>query len=573
MKVLLTTLNAKFVHTTLALRYLYHFCRADYPELFWREFNINQNLSWVCGEIYQEHSEVIAFSCNIWNIDLILILAKRLKTLNPNLVIILGGPEVSADPEAILRENPAVDFVVVGEGELTFKEYLSEFAKEKPLWSLVKGLVYREGTHIIKNISRPLIDDLAIIPCPYPDDLTPLRHNLVYYETSRGCPFNCQYCLSANDGGVRFFSWDRVTQDLLRFINAGIVRVKFLDRSFNCNPNWAKQIWRFLMSHPGKTNFHFEIVGELIDEESIELLSLAPPGLFQFEIGVQTTNSHALELVKRKMDFTQLKNQVGKLLTKRNVFVHLDLIAGLPAEDYQSFGMTFNDNMAIRPDQLQLGFLKLLKGSGLRERAAEFGYIYTMETPYEVLANHWISYPELLRLKVIEDLLERYYNSGRFASSLEFLFRQFSSPFQMFEELADWWKAQGFDEYSHKDKNLYRYLLEFYQTFFDNNDQILRNFLKYDLLSWEHLVELPEWAGKISSDLKELSYRFWLDNRNIDHLIPEFRELTIREIQRRVLLAEFDFNPLSLNFQTLSRESHLLLFIYTEKKAKVVRIK
>lgn len=579
MKVFLTTLNAKFVHTALSLWYLYHYARANLGninrdlELQFREFNINQDLNWVCGEIYSERADAIGFSCNIWNIELILVICRRIKQLAPKTIIILGGPEASAGPEQLLAQYPAVDFIVVGEGESTFTEWLKELSKNQPDWSSVNGLVYREADRILTNSARTLIDDLGVLPFPYPEDLTPFRRKLVYYETSRGCPYNCQYCLSANERQVRYFPLKRVQQELLRFVTAEIAQVKFVDRSFNCNPDRAKQIWRFLLEYPGKTNFHFEIIGDLLDDESIDILSLAPPGLFQFEIGVQSTNPRTLELVHRKMDFVRLSGQVSKLLKKSNTFVHLDLIAGLPGEDYHSFARTFNENMAIRPDRLQLGFLKLLKGSGLREKAAEYGYIFTSEAPYEVLTNRWISYEELLQLKVIEDLLERYHSSGRFAASLEYLFAEFPSPFAMFESLALWWKTQGFDQFSHKEKDLYAYLLQFHQTVKHDPGVILRNLLKYDLLTWERMVELPDWAGTNYPALKNFGYQFWLDGCNIESFVPEFKGLTVREIQRRVLFADFEFNPLKLAADPqapLVMQPQILLFVYGGKQARVV---
>jgi hypothetical protein len=374
---------------------------------------------------------------------------------------------------------------------------------------------------------------------------------------------------------VRYFPWERVKEELIRFVEAEIAQVKLVDRSFNCDPEHAKRIWRLLIEYPGKTNFHFEIVGDRLDDESIEILASAPPGLFQFEIGVQTTNPRALELIQRRMDFARLKDQVIKLLKNKNVFVHLDLIAGLPGEDYSSFSGTFNDNMAIRPDRLQLGFLKLLKGSGLRERAAEYGYIFTAETPYEVMENHWISYPELLKLKVIEDLLERYYNSGRFTLSFRYLFIEYPDPFRWFEQFSDWWKEHGFDQCSHKDKDLYVYLVKFHQTMKDKETRVLRNLLKYDLLIRERVVELPEWAEIDDLELTDLGRRFWREPGNIERFTPELTGLTVREIQRRVLMAEFDFDPLEWAKNpaaSLIFTPTILLFSYGRKKARAVKI-
>lgn len=541
MKILLTTLNAKFVHTSLALWSLYRFCEDKHPGLKFREFNINQDLAWVFGEIYAEKADVVGFSCNIWNIEQTLILTRRLKALAPNTVIILGGPEVWTEPEAILTKNPQLDLVVIGEGEVTFREWLEQYAKGPVGWGKVSGLVFRQGDKLIRTPAREPIADLNQLPFPYPEDLSAFRQKLVYYETSRGCPNRCQYCLSANERGVRFLSIDRVKKEMLKFIDAEIAQVKLVDRSFNCDPKRAKEIWRFLLEHQGVTNFHFEIVGDWLDDESIAILSAAPRGLFQFEIGVQSVNPETLRLISRRMDFAKLKRQVSLLRDKTKVFIHLDLIAGLPGEDYQSFAGSFNDNLLIGPDRLQLGFLKLLKGSGLRERADEFGYYFTEEAPYEVLANRWISFEELWRLKTIEDLLERYYNSGRFSNTFKYLIARTDNPFRLFEDFAGWWKQRGLDQKAHKGKDLYRYLLDYLTL--SSDPTVIRNLLKYDLLLGERLVDLPEWAGQLGPKLRKLSYRFWQIPENRRRYLAERPELKPREVQRKVLFAEFEIDP------------------------------
>jgi radical SAM superfamily enzyme YgiQ (UPF0313 family) len=575
MKILLTALNAKYVHTALGLWYIYRFCRADFPELVFKEYNINQELAWICGEIYLERAAAVAFSCNIWNIGPTLILCERLKRVAPATRIILGGPEVWEDPAAIMARNPAVDYIIVGEGELTFAEWLVQFHRAAPQWENVAGLVLRQGTELVVNPPRPPIADLSVLPFPYPQDLEEFRHKLIYYETSRGCPYQCQYCLSANERGVRFFPMATVKRDLLRFIEAGIAQVKLVDRSFNCDPEWAKEIWRFLLAHPGKTNFHFEIVGDKLDDESLQILSEAPPGLFQFEIGVQSVNPETLRLIKRKMDFGLLSDRVRRLVRESRVFVHLDLIAGLPGEDYASFARTVNATLALGPHRLQLGFLKLLRGSGLRVHAAEYGYEYTRETPYEILANHWISYPELLRLKIIEDLLERYYNSGRFARSCQFLFSRFATPFAALETLGDWWKQQGYDQFSHQTKELYSHLFRFYRECRGTGREIefFRNLLKFDLLMQERVAELPDWAGETDPEMRKIGYHFWQDAANRRRYLGETAGLEIRDIQRRVIFARFECDPMADSFRiTPQWEETIYLFVYGRKGAEPFRV-
>lgn len=574
MKVLLTTLNAKYVHTSLGLWYIYQYCHRDYPEVVFKEYNINQELSWICGEIYLEKAAVVAFSCNIWNIEPVLILCRRLKQVAPETVIILGGPEASNEAEGILERNPAVDFIQCGEGELSFKAWLQAAQEPNPDWSKVAGLVYRRQDEIIHNQSQSEIADLGQIPYPYPEDLLPFQKKLVYYETTRGCPFNCQYCLSANEGRVRYFPLERVKQDLLRFGQAGIRQVKLVDRSFNCNLRWAKEIWNFLLEHPSRTNYHFEVVGNLLDDESLELLAAAPEGFFQFEIGVQSTNKTTLGLIQRQMDLEKLFRQVGRLIQETKVFVHLDLIAGLPGEDYQSFANSFNQTIALRPHRLQLGFLKLLKGSGLRAKAAEYGYEYTAEAPYEVLKSRWLSYEELLRLKVIEDILDRYYNSQRFRTSLAYLIPLFGSAFAFFETFAAWWKVRSLDEVAHKTRDLYGYLLDFARCH-QADELILCNCLKYDLLCFERSVELPDWAGEQEQALAKLSYSFWKDQEQIRKYLPGYEDRPIREIQRKVYFAWFDFNPqllLSSAGENVTLVPQVLLFCYMPEGVKTYEI-
>lgn len=574
MKILLTTLNAKYVHTSLALWYIYQYSRRFHPEVEFKEYNINQDLAWVCGEIFREKADVIGFSCNIWNIEQTLILSRRLKQVAPDTVIILGGPEVWEDPAGILKENPEIDYIMCGEGEIAFKEWLDEMKRPSPEFTKVQGLVFRDGDRIVRTEIRPDIKDLNDLPFPYPDDLRPFQRKLVYYETTRGCPFHCQYCLSANESGVRYFPMERVKEEMLRFIEAGVRQVKLVDRSFNCNLKWAKEIWRFLIAHPGKTNFHFEVVGDRLDEESFEILREAPAGMFQFEIGVQSTHPETLALIRRQMNWEQLAHNVRRLVNETKVFVHLDLIAGLPAENYLTFGTTFNQTFQLNPHRLQLGFLKLLRGSGLRARADEYGYRFTRETPYEVLGNHWISYEELLQLKTIEELLERYHNTGRFRGTLAYLIARHASPFTFFERFAAWWKQKGLDELSHKGKDYYGYLRDYCRDQgFDT--AVISNLLKYDYLAGERSVELPEWAGPPDRKLSSQAYSFWKNRENVIRWLPEYESLSVREILRKTYIAGFDFDPrrvLECPKIVPASGPVVLLFVYEPERVRIVEI-
>lgn len=573
MKALLTTLNAKYIHTSLGLWYLYQYARRDFPQLLLREYNINQNPEWICAQIYAEHADVVAFSCNIWNIRLTLDLAQRVKQLAPQTAIVFGGPEATNDAVKLIQEQWFVDYIVCGEGEVTFKELLTALADSTADFGRIPGLAWRSDGQAILNEPRSEIADLSEIPYPYPEDIDFLSNRLVYYETARGCPYNCQYCLSSNEGNLRFFPLERVKQDLQRFGELGVNQVKLVDRSFNCNREWAKEIWRFLLQYPSTTNYHFEIVGDLLDDESLEILREAPKGFFQFEIGVQSTNPATLDAIQRRMNQTKLFEQVGKLIKFNNIHIHLDLIAGLPYEDYQSFGKSFDDVLALRPHQLQLGFLKLLKSSGLRARAAEYGYKYIQEAPYEILSSEWLSYEDLCRLKVIEDLLENYYNSGRFRTSLEYLFAHFGSPFVFFEKFAGWWKKQGLDELAHKTRDLYVFLYDFAMAS-EAIETIIRNLLKYDLLSQERLAEIPAWCGNDDLELQRRGYDFWRNPDNIERYVPESAAAEIREIQRKVRFAEFDFNPECFlqqsieSTQSIVMKKTIFLFVYRRNEVR-----
>ena len=389
MKILLTSLNAKFIHSNLAIRYLKGYCEAySSADVAIREFTINDQIEKILASIYLEEPDVIGFSCYIWNIEETLKLASSIKQVIPRCKIILGGPEVSYDSREFMAKFPYIDFIMYGEGEETFRHFV-ETLENRSDFSSVNGLVYRDGGRVIQNPPRSNMEDLDIIPFPYRDGLLGLENKIVYYETSRGCPFNCQYCLSSTIDGVRYFSLERVLDEIDFFIDRKVPQVKLVDRTFNCHPKRAKAIIEHIIRREGNTNFHFEIAAHIMDRDMLELLRKAPPGLFQLEIGVQSTNEHTLDSIQRKTDIGKIYQVVEKLHTPRNIHIHLDLIAGLPYEDYDSFADSFDDVYSMQPDNLQLGFLKLLKGSSIRQEASEHGYRYTTYAPYEVLGNKY----------------------------------------------------------------------------------------------------------------------------------------------------------------------------------------
>ena len=428
MKILFTAVNSKFVHSNLAVRYLKAFTKdMDYEGKI-REFSINDREEKILEEIIKEKPDVVAFSTYIWNVEMISRLSELIKRVNPNIEILYGGPEVSYDSMIYLKENVG-DYVIEGEGEQTFREFVSYKLGEIDL-KTIRGLVYKENGEVKFNGKRPLMsmDDLVF---PYEED-EDLENKIVYYEASRGCPFNCKYCLSSTVHGVRFHSIERVLDELKYFIDKKVRLVKFVDRTFNCNHKFSMAIWKFLIDSNTDTQFHFEISADILKDEEIELLRNTQEGKFQFEVGVQTTNDEVLRNINRFVNFSDIKEKVCELLSIRNIKQHLDLIAGLPGENYESFKKSFNDVHSIKPEEIQLGFLKLLKGSSMREEGDNYGMKYSPYPPYEILSTDKISYEELIDLKKVEHMVDKYYNSQKFNNILNFFYDKFETSFDFF---------------------------------------------------------------------------------------------------------------------------------------------
>ncbi len=446
MKCLLVSFNAKYIHSSLALRYIKEYCNDFNIEIL--ELTINHDENQIISSIYKHKPDVIGFSCYIWNITYIKSIIPTLRKLLPETKLVLGGPEVSYNSRELLDELP-IDIIMEGEGELTWKEYLTFLTKQNTSLDSIQGLVYKDNTDIVVNPPRKPLD-MSELPFVY-QDITDLQHRIIYYEASRGCPFNCQYCLSSVGAGVRFMPLERVYRDLDYFLEKGVPQVKFVDRTFNANKKFASSIWKHIIQNDnGVTNFHFEIAAELITDEMLGMLGLARDGLIQFEIGVQSTNPKTLQAIKRNMPFEKIEKILLKIAELGTIHQHLDLIVGLPYENYESFKNSFNEVIWSRPEKLQLGFLKVLKGSGLYLNAEEYGIVYKDLPPYEVLYTNDISYDEVLLLHQIEEMLERYYNSNRFKSSIEYLFAYHDSEFELFEELAKYWALKGYDKVAHK---------------------------------------------------------------------------------------------------------------------------
>jgi len=496
-KVLICAVNAKYIHSNLAVRYLKKYCESGTSNITIAEFSINDSINNILKALYSFDAEIYGFSCYIWNIRMVLDICGSLRKVKPSAVIILGGPEVSYDPESILEANDFIDYVVAGEGEDSFRELLSFLASGAREPRGILGIAYREGRNIVVTPPRPLIADMDTLPYPY-DGFEEFHNKILYYETSRGCPFNCRYCLSSTIHGVRFLSMERLRADIKRFVEAGVRQVKLVDRTFNCDIRRAVEIMEYIIGLNPSANFHFELAADLINEHFLETVKKAPAGLFQFEIGVQSTNPSTLREIERTMDFDRVSSNVRKLISCGNVHIHLDLIAGLPFEDMSSFRKSFNDVYALGPHMLQLGFLKLLKGSGIRKTSSDYGMEYHAFPPYEVIKTHWLSYGELLLLKDLEQVLEHYHNSGRFRHTLAFLLEAAKAePFDFFLELVCFWNRKGYFNSSRSINELYIIMKQFSGETYSGRLEpsqfhLLNEYLKLDWLLFTGSGRMPE---------------------------------------------------------------------------------
>lgn len=484
MKVLLIALNSKYVHSNLAIRYLRAYVNEFDVEIF--EGTINENPFNLSLEIANKKPDVVAFSCYIWNIENILKICGILKEINKDITIILGGPEASYDPKNILQLNEYIDFIIFGEGEETFKELLEYLSgKGKDLKS-IKGLAFRLGEEIIVNEERPLITNLDTIPFPY--DLE-IPSKIVYYEASRGCPFSCKYCLSSTIKGVRFFSLERIKRDLKYLIDNDVKLVKFVDRTFNANKRMAIEIWEFLIQNSKGTKFHFEIAADLLDEDCFEVLKRAPKDLFQFEMGVQTTNETVLKNINRIMDFEKVKNNVKRVMSMGNIHCHLDLIVGLPGEDLNSFRKSFEDVMDIKPDVLQIGFLKVLKGSPISFEAEKYGIKYSPYPPYQVLKTKDLSFQEVVFLIKFEEVFETFYNSHIYDNTIRYFLNKLNS-YEFFSKLTIFLEENNFFKLNFDLNGKTKLLLEFLKKYED--EDIVKSLLIHDYLFTTKKGYLPE---------------------------------------------------------------------------------
>ena len=504
MKVLLTAINAKYIHSNLAVYSLRAYAEkyAQHTEI--AEYTINQTMDDILSDIYKKRPDVLCLSCYLWNILYVEQLITEIHKVLPDLQIWLGGPEVSYNAVSVMERYPQVTGVMCGEGEETFLELMEHWLGEGNDLCMIRGIVYRKAGECIPNEARPVMD-LSKVPFVY-DHIEDFQNKIIYYESSRGCPFSCSYCLSSIDKCLRFRDLELVKRELQFFIDHEVPQVKFVDRTFNCKHSHSMAIWTYLKEHDkGKTNFHFEVAADLLNEEELELIASMRPGLIQLEIGIQSTNPETITEIHRKMNFEEVKRVVKRVQEKENVHQHLDLIAGLPYEDYHTFAQSFRDVYALHPEQLQLGFLKVLKGSYMHDKAAEYELLYQDRPPFEVLSTKWLSYDDVIRLKGVEEMVEVYYNSGQFVNTLHLLEEAFPDTFALYESLSRYYEEHDLHMMNHSRMTRYEVLFAFIKAHVENDVDNYRQMLILDLYLRENVKKRPEFAGEIQIEKREAS--------------------------------------------------------------------
>jgi len=566
MKVVLTTLNAKFIHSSIALKYLEAACRPINPEIVSKEYTINNELLTILSDIYQEQPGIVGLACYIWNIDMTLKLAGLLKKVLPQVVIILGGPEVTYDSATVMQQHPCVDYIVQGEGEEILPRLLEALQSNSPV-NDIAGLTFRQNEVIVTGTPQ-IVADLNTISFPYCDeDIDKLKDKIIYYESARGCPFSCSYCLSSATCGVRFFNLDRVYRDLQFFIAYNVRQVKFVDRTFNARKEHYLPILRFLAKSDCRTNFHFEIAADILDDEVLEFLKEVPIGRFQFEIGIQSTYEQTLDKISRHNNWSKIVDYVTRIISYQNIHVHLDLIVGLPQESYERFGESFNDVYQLQPQMLQIGFLKMLKGAAIRTGAEKYNYIFLDYAPYEVLANDCLSYGDVRKLKILEEVFNQVYNTGRFQYTLQYLITLHGGgAFGFYHDLTTYWEERELHLVAHSSKSLYKYLLDFCQVYHVQEVDLVQEFLKFDALMSEKGTVRPEilsWNKEIWAKEKGI---FWSSQEEVRHYLPDYRFTNWRDINKKHHIEVFSMDiPQYLRSGTIRRVDNPVLFSYVHE--------
>jgi len=543
MKLIIAALNAKYVHTSLSVRCLKN-AVSDICDCSIREYTINDSINSVSSDIYQTNPDCVAFSCYIWNIDSVLRIASLIKKANPQISIILGGHEVSYDSERILMCNPQIDAILRGEGEKTLRDYIFALQNGGD-FTLVCSATYRKDGEIVKNPDCTELCDLNELTFPYDDSIDDIKDKIIYYESSRGCPYRCTYCISGDSSKVRFLNVERVKKELDFFISHNVGLVKFVDRTFNANPSRAKEILKFIVDKASRTSFHMELAGDIIDDEMIEIVSKALPGTLCFEIGVQTTNLDTMSSIERNISFLKLSDSVKKLVKCGNVHIHLDLIAGLPNENLLSFKKSFDDVISLNPNVLQLGFLKLLKGSKIRAQEEKHGYIYSDFAPYEIISNNWMKFDDILELKMVEEALDRYYNSESFLNSLEVLFSKNTSKYDVFLKIGKYFSQNFQTGYAFSKKILYDILFE---CFKDSGSEF-KEALKKDYLINLRVGKRPYWFGENDPSLNQKAYELFRDEEYKRLNMPYYYDVPAKEIMKNIHAERFSYGVLLFDYK------------------------
>ena len=538
MKILLAAINAKYIHSNPAIYSLRACVKEEHRDsVFLAEYTINQYAGDILADLYRQRPDVIGFSVYIWNRTIVEELLRELPKVLPEAEIWLGGPEVSYGCEELLKDYPVVKGVIIGEGEDTFREVVCHYLEGEEAYPLrdIRGLYLRSGYTPVREAA-----DLSRLPFLY-EDPAPFANRIIYYESSRGCPYRCSYCLSSLEKQVRFRKMELVKKELRFFLDQKVAQVKFIDRTFNCHHAHAREIWQFLKENDnGVTNFHFEISADILQEEEIELLGTFRPGLAQLEIGVQTANPDTLAAIHRVSDIDRLERIVGALRKGNNIHLHLDLIAGLPYEDLESFGRSFDRVYGMKPHQLQLGFLKVLKGSEMEEKAEEFHIVYRDKPPYEVLYTRWLSYEDVLQLKGIEEMVELYYNSGQFTHTLPVLEQAFSSPFVMYRALAEYYRAEGY--FINSPSRTYRYeiLLKFARQTDGAREDLYRELLTFDYYLRENAKSRPDFAPD-REEYREFVRSFYRREEETGEYLPAYRGYDRKQLSKMTHLEPFTY--------------------------------
>jgi anaerobic magnesium-protoporphyrin IX monomethyl ester cyclase len=575
MNVICSTLNAKFIHTNLAIRLLKAYSAPEF-NIQLKEYTVKDPAFTIVSDLFQQNPAVIGFSCYIWNIEETIKIINSLKKINPSVLIVLGGPEVSYDTVEWMQKIPEVDFIVSGDGELTFKRLLFEIEKDGDFQS-IPGITYRNKEQIVIN---PQTNELNIkeIPSPYrfKEDITHLSKRITYFETSRGCPFTCQYCQSSIEVGVQYFDREKVKDDLRFLMANGAKTIKFLDRTFNINRSYAMEIFHFLIDeHVPGTVFQFEITADIMRPEVLEFLNReAPKGLFRFEIGVQSTNEHTNELVKRKQDFSKLTRTVKMIKEAGKIDLHLDLIAGLPEEDYVSFRKSFNDVFELRPEELQLGFLKMLRGTGLRLQAPQWDYKYMEYSPYEIFSNNRLSFADVIKIKHVEDILEKFWNAHRMDQTIEFLVTQvFLSPFDFFQEFGAFWDKLGWARIGHQLEDLFRRLDTFLKYKSIDNFEIVTGLMKYDYLkNHKYKPRKPWWNENLEKKERTFLYQQVLEKPELLGFSFSNLHLNEKELYKHTVVEKLSFDlPLYLETGKVDKTStNILAYFDAEQEETLI---